>query len=243
MAEFRNQLWCRILLAICITMAITTGAIHDQDLLQSDILGCEPIHNESVVFFNQSASSSHCFRIWAPKGSGIQMDLQQTNSTWSVDDDFLYVDFYNLCQDHNIFALTSMTRPCSTQFDATSLDIHFKGSAVNMTFSSFQIDDNLPRSICSSDGFQNQGHHSKHCFDRTDFDEVYVFPQQIMTYDDMVRQHPSLNITAIIPDSRFQISELPPMNLDTSGKLNLKLLFKLFFTNVLFIIKQCVYMY
>lgn len=103
MAVLRNQLSCRFLLAICITLIIAVGA--DQDLLHTDTFGCESI--------------------------------------------------------------------------------------------------NISNSI-----------------NLTDFNEVHVFPQHTMTYDDMVKLHPSLNIIAIIPDSRFQMSELPPINLDTSGTFN-----------------------
>lgn len=208
------SLWIHCL--ILTTLTIATAANYDQDLFH-DTTGCTSLHiTDTAVAFNQSDTSISCLHIVGSKGSWIRVDLQ-VNSTWSVASDFIYVQTHNPCEDHNILELTNASRLCSTLFKTIALDMYIKGS-VDMTFSSFQADIDSSHSSCDPGGFQDQRLHYEHCFDLTDYDEVHVFPQQMMTYDDIVQQHPSLNITASIPDASFQSSELPPLNLDITGK-------------------------
>ena len=180
-------------------------------------LGCETLYvTDTVISRDMSELNSSCLRIMAPPGTGIRMDFQDVNSSWSTSD-FFYIQPDQNCVDNGIIALTGKPKPCSTLFNTSALTIHFHASLM-VIFSSFLTDRSFPHPICNVTTTVDQSHDFQPCTKLENFNRVYNFTHKIIPYSELIEQHPSLNLTSF-PDYRFKASELPLLNLATTGRL------------------------
>ena len=180
-------------------------------------LGCETLYvTDTVISRDMSQFNRSCLRIMVPPGMGIRMDFQDVNSSWSIFD-FFYIQMDQNCGDNGIVALTGKPGPCSTLFNASALTIHFHAS-VMVNFSSSFTDTSFPYPICNVAATVDQSHDFQPCTKLENFNRVYNFTHKIIHYSELMGQYPSLDLTTF-PDSRFKASELPLLNLATTGKL------------------------
>ena len=178
-------------------------------------LGCATLYvNDTLISQNMSEFHCSCLRITAPAGMGIHMDFLDVNSSWSIYD-FFYIRQDQNCENNGIIAFTGNLQPCSISFNTSTLEIHFQASLM-LNFSSFTID-SFPHGVCNVAQTVDQSQNSQPCTNLVSFDKVYNFTHKIIPYSELIRQHPSLDFTTF-PDQLFQPSELPLLNLATTGR-------------------------
>ena len=180
-------------------------------------LGCETLYvTDAVISRDMSELNSSCLRIMAPPGMGIRMDFQDVNSSWSISD-FFYIQLHQNCGDNGIIALTGKPNHCSTLFNTSALTIHFHASLM-VNFSSSFTDTSFPHPICNVAETVGQSHDSQSCTKLENFNRVYNFTHKIIPYSELIGKHPSLDL-ATFPDLFFEASELPLLDLETTGRL------------------------
>ena len=179
--------------------------------------GCETLYlYDTVESLYTSEFNSSCLRIVAPSGMGIHMDFRDVNSTWSIYD-YFYIQLDQNCEDSGIIALKGKPKPCSTLFNTSALEIHFHSSLL-VDFSSSSIDTNFQQPICNIAATVAPSHHDfQPCTKLENFNRVHYFTHEIIPYNELRRLHPSLDFTTF-PDEWFQPSELPLLNLTTTGR-------------------------
>ena len=213
-----NTFWVLIVLVTLSTADGKNNAAESKDNNQTEKqLGCEKVYlNNTVISLDMSELNSNCLRIMAPPGMGIRMDFPNVNSSWSIYD-FFYIQLDQNCDDDGIIVLIGKPNPCSTSFNTSTLEIHLHASLI-VDFSSFStIDRGFLQPVCNVPATVGQSHDSKPCTYLEMFNRVHNFTNDIISYSKMIGQHPSLDFNTF-PDVQFQQSELPLLNLATTGK-------------------------
>ena len=201
---------------VLVILSTVDGKNHAAESKDSPQIGCENVYlNDTVISLDMSELNSDCLRIVAPPGMGIRMDFPNVNSSWSIYD-FFYIQLDQNC-DNGIIALSSKPQPCSTLFNTGTLEIHLHASII-VDFSSFSTTDRrFLQPICNVAATIGQSHDSQPCTNLKNFDKVHNFTNDIISYSELIGHHPSLDFTTF-PDVQFQPSELPLLNLATTGK-------------------------
>ena len=227
MAEIRSKS-CVInaFLHACIVSVILSTAdsnIHvtesNNNLEIKNQLGCETLYiDDTVITLDMSKFNGSCLRIMALPGMGIRMDFQDVNSTWSIYD-YFYIQLDQNCEDNGILALTDKPQSCSTIINTSALVIHFHASLI-VHFTSSSINRRSPYQVCNvlASSHQSYDHNSQPCSNLTYFEKVHIFTPEVISYSELIRQHPSLNFTTFPDIFGFEPKELPPLNLATIGK-------------------------